>query len=149
MDGECASYMPFAQPSVLNVLFNTPVAVRKNGRLFRQLIRRRFSSLTRYPLVKSGITYPFRFSTIPAWAWTKFKAKIGRTFHDTTSVAFLHRIAGEVQDLVHSTSVQSYPVYDCSFIRKLVEKFYRGQSELAPQVHWWLVFEMWRRAVRS
>ncbi len=149
MDGECASYMPFAQPSVLNGLFKTPVAMRKNARFFRQLIRRQFPSLTRYPLVKSSITYPFRFSTIPAWAWTKFKAKFGQAFHDTTSVAFLHRIAEEVQDLVHSTSVQSYPAYNYSFIRNMVEKFYGGQTELAPQVHWWLAFETWRRTVKS
>jgi len=149
MDGECVSYMPFAQPSVLNALFKTPVAMRKNGRLFRQLIRRHFPPLAYYPLVKSGVVYPFAFTTVPAWAWTKLKTRLGQKYCDATAVTFLHKIAAEVQDLVHSDAVKSYPAYDYSFIRNTVEKFYGGQTELAPQVHWWLAFEMWRRAVKS
>ncbi len=149
LDGECLSFMPFAQPSFLRRLFQTPVARRKNGRLFRQLIRQRFPRLTRYPLVKGGTTYPFGFSTVPAWAWTKLKTRLGQTFTDASAVDLLHQIAAEVQDLANSTSVKSYPVYDYPFIRNLVEKFYRGQTELAGSIHWWLAFELWRRAVNA
>ncbi len=149
LDGECMSYMPFAQPSLLNCLFKTAVAMRKNGRLFRQLIRQRFPRLARYSLVKGATTYPFYFSTVPAWAWTKLKTKLGRTFTDTGAIEFLHKSAAEVQDLVNSNSVKSYPAYDYPFIRSMVEKFYRGQTEVAAQVHWWLSFEMWRRAVKA
>jgi len=149
LDGECLSFMPFAQPSLLHRLFQTPVAMRKNGRLFRQLIRRRFPRLAHYPLVKGGTTYPFGFSTVPAWAWTKLKTHLGQAFTDTSAVELLHNIAAEVQDLANSTSVKSYPAYDYRFILSMVEKFYRGQTELAAQVHWWLSFEIWRRAVKA
>jgi len=149
LDGECLSFMPFAQPSFLHRLFQTPVAMRKNGRLFRQLIRRRFPRLARYPLVKGGTTYPFGFSTVPAWAWTKLKTQLGQAFTDTSAIDLLHKIAAEVQDLANSTSVKSYPAYDYPFIRNLAEKFYRGQTELAGPIHWWLAFELWRRAVNA
>jgi len=149
MDGECVSYMPFAQPSVLNALFKIPVTRRKNGRLFRYLIRRHFPTLTRYPLVKSGTTYPFHFPTVPAWAWTKLKAGLGQKFSDNSAVDCLQVMATEVRDLAHSSAVKSFPAYDYSCIRGMVEKFYNGQVDLAPQIHWWLAFEFWRRAVKA
>ncbi|MDZ7290763.1 MAG: hypothetical protein ONB44_14120 [candidate division KSB1 bacterium] len=149
MDGECVNYMPFAQPSLLNSLFKTPIHLRKNGRLFRQLIRRHFPRLCQYPLVKNGVTYPFNFSPVPAWAWTNLKVRLGQKFIDTEAVDFLRLIAAEVQDLVHSASVKSFPAYDYPFIRNIVEKFYHGQTEFASQVHWWLSFELWRTSVNA
>jgi hypothetical protein len=149
LDGECLSFMPFAQPSFLRRLFQTPVARRKNGRLFRQLIRQRFPRLSRYPLVKGGTTYPFDFSTVPAWAWTKLKTQLGQTFTDPSAADLLHKIAAEVQDLANSASVKSYAAYDYLFIRNLVEKFFRGQTELAGSICWWLAFELWRQAVNA
>ena len=149
LDGEGVSYMPFAQPSLLNGLFKTAVTTRKNGRLFRQVIRQRAPQLAQYPLVKGGTTYPFYFSTVPAWAWTKLKTELGKTFADVSANEFLQKMAAEVQDLVNSASVKSYPAYDYPFIRDIVEKFYRGQTAFAAQVHWWLSFEMWRSAVKA
>jgi hypothetical protein len=149
MDGECVGYMPFAQPSVLNALFKIPAAQRKNGRMFRHLIRRHFPTLTRYPLVKSGSTYPFPFPTVPAWAWTKLKARFGQSFSDNSAVDCLQIMATEVQDLARSSAVKSFPAYDYSCIWGMVEKFYNGQLDLAPQIHWWLAFEFWRRAVKA
>jgi hypothetical protein len=149
LDGEGLGFMPFAQPSFLRRLFQTPVARRKNGRLFHQLIRQRFPRLSRYPLVKGGTTYPFGFSTVPAWAWTKLKTRFGQTFTDPSAADFLHKIAAEVQDIVISAPVKSYAAYDYPFIRTMVEKFYRGQTELAGSIHWWLAFELWRQAVNA
>lgn len=147
LDGVIQNYMPFAQPSLLRALFQTPLSLRRNGRLFRRLIRARRASLARYPLVKGGVTYPFRLPSLPAYGWTKIKTRLGRTYTDTTRLRFLDTIKPFARDAVHTQAVRTYPAYDHARLVRLVEGFYQGRSDLAAQVDWWLAFEMWRRVL--
>ncbi len=147
MDSEVVSYMPFAQPSFLRDILNAPAALKQNGRLFRRIIRTRDPSLMQFPLVKGDTTYPFRFPTLPAWAWTKAKRRLGFRYEDRTATEFLLHLAPFVRDLVHSHDVQSYTPYDAPRLVALVEQFYAGRHDRAAQVDWWLSFEMWRRSL--
>ena len=147
LDGVIQNYMPFAQPSLLRALFQTPLSLRRNGRLFRRLIRSRRASLARYPLIKGKVTYPFRLPTVPAYVWTKLKTRLGRSYTDTTRLRFLETVKPFALDTVHSQAVRDYPAYDHARLTRLVEDFYRGRLELAAPVDWWLAFEMWRRVL--
>ncbi len=149
LDGVIQNYMPFAQPSLLRALFQTPLSLRRNGRLFRRLIRSRRASLARYPLVKGGVTYPFRLPTAPAYVWTKLKTRLGHGFTDTTRLRFLETVKPFALDTVHSQATRAYAAYDHARLTRLVEGFYQGRSDLASEVDWWLAFEMWRRTLGS
>ena len=149
MDGEIVSYMPFAQPSFVDAAFSLPLPIKKNGRLFRKLIRAHRRGLTHYPLVKGTITYPFILPTIPAWAYTTVKKRLGFAYHDRSGVEMLHVLSEYVRDLVHSTSVRTCAAYHHSAIQKMVEQFYSGRVELVHQVDWWLSFELWRQSLKG
>ncbi|MFQ5569274.1 MAG: hypothetical protein ACE5G0_06340, partial [Rhodothermales bacterium] len=147
LDGLILNYMPFAQPSLLRAVFQIPVSLRRGGRLFRRLIRSREESLARYPLVKNGISYPFRLSTLPAHAWTSLKKRLGHGYRDQQRLDFLEQVRTYALDAVHSTSVRTYPAFDHRQLVQLVEGYYNGRRELAAQVDWWLAFDMWRRVI--
>lgn len=59
LDSYLISLMPFVQARVLRHLFAIPVSLRKGSKLFKSIIKQRNKKLTRYPLVKSNIAYPF------------------------------------------------------------------------------------------
>ncbi|MDH5683565.1 MAG: hypothetical protein OEZ20_03765, partial [candidate division WOR-3 bacterium] len=149
MDCEVLNYMPFAQPSFLQMLFKTPLQLRMNGKLLRQIIYKHYPALARYPLVKNNTTYPFYFSTIPAWGWTKFKAKLGLSFVDPSVIEFLSVMKVFIQDIIHSDKVKNYSAYDYPAILNLVEQFYSGKKELANELDWWLSFELFRRIINA
>jgi len=147
LDGVIQNYMPFAQPSVLKAVFRIPLSLRRNGRLFRRLIRRQRASLARYPLVKGSLPYPFFFPTLPAYGWTTFKAHVGQRYTNPTRVDFLETLKPFALDTVHSEPVRTYLAYDHTRLVRLVESYYNGQPALAAPVDWWLAFEMWRRVL--
>ena len=147
LDGVIPNYMPFAQPSLLRALFQVPLALRRNGRLFRHLIRSQRASLAGYPLVKGGVSYPFRLPTAPAYAWTKLKTRLGQGYTDPLRLRFLETLKPFALDAVHAQAARTYPAYDHARLTRLVEAFYDGRTDLAVQVDWWLAFEMWRRVL--
>jgi hypothetical protein len=146
MDEHILSWMPFAQPSFVNAAFGLPIARRKNGRLFRQLIQRLSPSLATYPLVKGMTTYPFRFPTVSAWVYTKAKCYFVPEFVDPTPVVFLTAAEEVVRDMAHSAAVKEYAAYDYPLVVRTVDEFYSGQTDRARFVEWWLAFELWRKA---
>ena len=66
---------------------------------------------------------------------------------DPTRLRFLATVKPYVLDAVHSQDVRTYPAYDHARLLRLVEDFYKGKTNLATQVDWWLAFEMWRQAL--
>ena len=149
MDGEIVSYMPFAQPSFVRAALATPVQSKKNGRLFRQLIRRCHPSLTKFPLVKGYSTYPYSLQPTPALVWMKAKSLVHSPFVDPAPIQILTVLSDFVQDTAHSSEVRNYAPYDHAAILKVVTEFYQGKREHARDLDWWLSFELWRTSLQS
>lgn len=147
VDAMVWNYMPFAQPSFLEQVFRTPLEERKNARLYRRMIHSAAPSLEGYPLVKGTTTYPYRLPTLPAWAWTKAKAMLGLVPRDDARPAFLRTVREFTLDILHSDEVRTFPMYDHAKILRSVTDYYAGNVSLAPEVDWWLTFELWRRSV--
>jgi len=149
IDGHILNYMPFVQPSLLNLVFSLTPRMRVNGYLFRYLIKKNRTSLTKYPLVKGNTTYPFPLTTMQSWLWTKVKSRLGLTFRDNSRTRVLDVIKEFVLDTLESTESRSYAPYNYEAINRMVHSYYRGRSELSSQVDWWVTFELWRRSVKS
>jgi hypothetical protein len=144
IDGQVVNYMPFAQPSFVNRIFSTPPQARRNGRLFRGIIRRNSPGLASVPLVKGTTTYPFPLPTVPAWAWVKVKKTIRGKEIDLPVVHFLHHLSEFVRDTARSQGVRSFDGYDHRYVLEMTDRFYGGDTGLASKVDWWLAFELWR-----
>jgi hypothetical protein len=149
MDGKLVNYMPFAQPSFVRAALATPVHLKKNGRLFRKLIRRFRPSLARFPLVKGYQTYPFALPPLPAWAWTKAVSPLHARFVDPGPQQILLTLSEFVKDAVRSSAVRNFGPYDHPAILTMVNEFYEGKIEHALRLDWWLHFELWRRSLQG
>ena len=145
LDGVVPAYMPFAQPSVVQAVFHVPLRLRRDSRLYRQLVQAWHPALRRYPLVKAGTTHPFRLGSLGAIGWTKIKRRLAPGYHDQRRLRFLETLRPYVLDLLESTSTKTFGAYDYVRLRSLVEGFYAGREDLAVPVDWWLAFETWRR----
>jgi hypothetical protein len=148
-DAFIMGYMPYLQPSVLRSTFRIPMHLKRNGRLFRQIIRRSCPELASFPLVKSGTTYPFRFTTVPAHLWTSVKKRIGKPYTDMRMFTMLDMVKEYTLDLAHSEHIKSFAAYDVRKIQSIVERYYAGERRWAHEVDWWLSFELWRQALTN
>ena len=149
LDGMAACFMPFAQPSVLQALFQVPITLRRNGKLFKQLIRARGAHLTRYKLVKGSVTFPFWMPTLGTALTSRVQKKLGTHYHDPRPHQFLQAAKPLVLDLAHSDAVRHYEAYDVGHVQQLVSGYYGGNHALADAVDWWLALEMWRRTIHA
>lgn len=148
-DIQILNFMPLAQPTYLKALFGVNIHERRNGFLFRNIIRTHCDRLQYYPLVKSGTTYPYGIPTIPALLYTKIKNRIIQPFHDPQPNQFLFALKEYVLDLLHSTSVKQWEGYNYKNILSKVLEYYDGEFKLQSFVDWWLTFEMWRQSINK
>jgi len=146
-DAYVMSFMPMVQPSFLRAVFKTDVKFRANGCTYKDIIQSKEPRLKKYPLVKSGTTYPFGLPSVPAWIFVKTKNRISRPFIDTTPDRFLLQIKDYVRDLVHSTEVRNWYGYDRTKILTIIDKYYKGDKRYTKAVDWWLSFELWRQSL--
>lgn len=146
-DNYTQSMMPFTYPSLLETMFSMPITDRKKGRLFRRLIHNNFPALEKYPLVRADVTYPYFFSTIPAYLTMQIKRKLTLNYKDTSVYHFLDSLKEYSLDIVASKDMREYPMYDIKKIDAIVIGYYNGNRQLASQLDWWLSFETWRRVL--
>ena len=145
LDGLVLSYMPFAQPDVLDAVFSLKPARRVHGRYTRSIIGGNDPLLQRHPLVKGGTTYPYR---LPASMATPFVLLRKRLLPSPSSesAAVLKTLREPVLDRVQSHVVRSCSAYDYPTLVSSVEAFY-ATGHNAAHVDWWLAFDLWREAV--
>lgn len=147
VDGIITNICPFTQPEFITQIMACPIELRRNARLYRSLIERNAPQLKKYPLVKFNATYPYRFSSAGAFLWTSAKRKIGQTFLSENRINLLQRLEAFIRDTAESRSVKEYAPYDQEKVRSIIENFYSGKHWFAPQLDWWLSFEVWRQSL--
>lgn len=147
LDAEILNFMPLVQPSFLHAAFGLPINVRANAGLYYGIIRKECPPLTRFPLVKSGLTYPFGLSSIASWLTVKVKSKLARPYFDRNPDLLLSNIREYVFDLAHSSDVKTNPMYDFPKVSNAVSKYYAGDLRFRNTVDWWLTFELWKRSL--
>lgn len=143
-DSLTPAYMPFVQKGMLKVMFGLPIEKRINGRLFRGFIRKHNNTLSKLPLVKSGLTYPFSLGKYTSTAFIRMKKKFVNPYHDTSGRKFLLENKDYVMDLMISNKVRECELYEYNVIKETVEGFYKGNYGLELSVTQWLGFELWR-----
>ncbi|MFA6541472.1 MAG: hypothetical protein WCT99_07705 [Bacteroidota bacterium] len=149
IDEHTINFMPFSQPDFMNNVLQLPVRFRKNNRLFKEIIREKRPSLTKYPLIKNGVVYPYRLSMIQARLWMKAASVVRPPFRNELPHRFLLTTKEFVLDTVHSSDVKNYQPYNYDKILAMITAYYRGEERFVFQINWWIAFDVWRRMVEK
>jgi len=110
LDRSHVCYMPFAQLSLLDLIFSIDVKQRKYSKLFRIIIEKHQSSLSKYPLAKNDFTYSFKSSPLRLALTGKVKQITGKIFKDDSKINFLKALSEFIGDTINSTKLK-----ECSF----------------------------------
>jgi hypothetical protein len=148
-DAYVQNFMPLVQPSFLRSAFQTDLRWRNNGKFYKEIMRDSEPGLMNFPLVKSGTTYPFCLSTPAAWAYTKLKNKIAKSYKDNAPDRLLFNLKEFVLDLIASREVKQWEGYDYTNVSQTIERYYKGEKHLRKTVDWWLTFELWKQSFKN
>lgn len=144
------SYMPFLQPSILNGLFATPVNQRKNGKLFRTLLKNNAENLAKYPLVKGQMEVPFWMNTLQSRVLNLIRKKILRKAANMERRRKLFiEMTPLILDIFNSKSVKECDFYNHKKISRLIENLNNRNYEarILNELDWWLSFELFRQQI--
>ncbi|MFH0735918.1 MAG: hypothetical protein V1773_15325 [bacterium] len=149
LDSICTAYTAFIQPSLLNIGLLLPFKERKNGKMFRSLIKQNSPELTKFPLVKNQAAYPYRFGNKASWLWTKAKGKIVPPYKWNLNIQVLDLLKGYINDKIDSSIVKQNNIYNHQLIKQAVEEYYKGNTSYAEIVEWFITFELWQDSLRK
>jgi len=147
MDALAPGYMPFTQKILLDAGFLLSASLKKNGKIFKSILSGNKLNLTKFPLVKNQITYPYSSSSLFARFFVRIKKQLGNVYEDPTRVNMLNLLEEFFFDLISSTEFQSCELYDLKKTKKIVNGYYSGNKSYAYQLDWLLTFELWRQSL--
>ncbi|MEG8946962.1 hypothetical protein [Rosettibacter firmus] len=148
LDSIIKSYMPFIQLPLLNYLFITPIKLRKNGKLFRELIHKNFNQLSKFWLVKGSTYYPFTLTTLQSRLWNSLCKKLNiNQYHDNTSVMFLNYLKEFINDTFQSKNAKESGFYNYKKIENILDDFNTNSNTKIYELDWLLSFEVFREII--
>ncbi|MEW6006422.1 MAG: hypothetical protein AB1695_14050 [Stygiobacter sp.] len=148
LDSIIKSYMPFIQIPLLNYLFITPIEIRKNAKLFRQLIRNNYEPLSKYWLAKGSTSHPFSLTMLQSRLWNSLSKKLNvNQYHDNTSIMFLKYLNEFINDTLRSKSVQESGLYNYEKIKIILDNFNADSNLKIYDLDWLLSFEIFRKII--
>jgi hypothetical protein len=150
IDGITQSYMPFVQPALLDNLFGMNLSKRKNGKLFKKMIRKNLRGLEKFPLVKGQDSHPFWLNTLQTRLYFMAKRKFRKSSHEeSTSKLIIDKLYPMVQDIINSQEVKKAECYNPQKLAALSEKL--SKKKLSDhdyhELDWWLAFEVFRKGI--
>ena len=147
VDQYLISFMPLVQKDILNLLFGITDAEKKNGRLFKQLIKKNSTQLTQIPLVKGNITHPFNSSSLSARLHTRIKNKFGLGYQNKRLFEFQNSLREFIGDALQSTEVINYKYYDRKKLDRLAKSLSPKNINYNSEIDWFLSFELFRQGI--
>lgn len=150
LDSMLTSYMPFLQPSLIDKLFTVPLDQRKNGKLFRTLIKSNEKTLAKYPLVKGSMMVPFWMNTLQTRGWSLIRKKIfEKSVISESRRKLFFDLTPLILDIINSKSVRECNFYDSKKIAKLAAELNKRNysDHILNELDWWLSFELFRQQI--
>lgn len=147
VDNFVISFMPLVQKNILYILFGLSEVEKKNGKLFKELIRQNSIKLTKYPLVKGNIVHPFNSSSISARLHSRVKNRLGLGFQSKQPIELLNSLKEFINDTIRSSKVRSYDLYDQKKIDRIGKDFSSKGDGYCQEIDWFLSFELFRQGI--
>jgi hypothetical protein len=139
--------MPLVQKDILNLLFGITDTDKRNGKLFKQLIKKNSIQLAKIPLVKGNITHPFDSSSIAARLHTRIKNKFGLGYQNKRLIEFQNSLREFIGDVLQSTEVINYNYYDRKKLGRLAKSLSPRNINYNSEIDWFLSFELFRQGI--
>jgi len=147
VDQFVVSFMPLVQKDILNLLFGITDTDKRNGKLFKQLIRQNSVQLTKIPLVKGNITHPFNSSSLSARLHSRIKNKFGLSYQSKKLIEFQKLLKEFIGDVIQSSEVRNYKYYDRKKLSRIADDFLLKDNNFNSEVDWFLSFELFRQGI--
>ena len=147
IDQYVLSFMPLVQKDVLKLLFGFNNSDKKNGKLFKELIRQNSIQLTKHPLVKGNIEHPFNSSSLGARIHSRVKNKLGLSYRSKQQMEFLNSLKEFIGDVIQSSEVRNYEYYDRKKLDKIARDFSSKENDYNSEIDWFLAFELFRLGI--
>jgi hypothetical protein len=141
------SYMPLIQKHLLNLLFSIGDSYKKNGKLFKSLIKQNAEQLTKYPLVKGNVVHPFNSSSLSIRLHFGIKNQFGLVYKSKQLNDLFITIKEYIIDLTQSAEVRNCEYYDQKKIKKLAENLLSKKDVFNSDLDWFLSFELFRHGI--
>ncbi|MDP2301727.1 MAG: hypothetical protein Q8N03_04805 [Ignavibacteria bacterium] len=145
IDNYVKAYMPFVQLSLLENLLNVPIDIRKNNRLFKSIIKSNYYKLSKYPLAKGNLSYPYWFTPLMKRAYSKVYNASNQSGENHNKDIYLNKLKEFTLDTISSNAVKEYPPYNYAIIKKNISDYYKGNVELRKFVDWFITFEIFKQ----
>ncbi len=133
------NFMPFGQHCFVSRILDIPVAKRRGGAYYKDVIRKNAPAAARIPLSKGPSIYPFGLPATLVPFYTGFR----RDARQQSALWMAHR--DYVYDVIRSTTTRSFGAYDMKKVDHLVDRLFSGREDLHTAMDWFLSFELWRR----
>jgi hypothetical protein len=147
LDQYVTSFMPLVQKDILNLLFRLNNSDKKNGKLFKQLVKQNAPQLTKQPLVKGNILHPFNSSSLGARLHSRIKSKIGLAYESKEIIKFQNSLKEYIADVIRSSEVRNYDLYDREKLDRLLKTIDSDGSKYNYETDWFLSFELFRQGI--
>jgi len=147
IDQYVLSFMPLVQKDVLKLLFGFNNFDKKNGKLFKKLIRQNSIKLTKHPLVKGNTVHPFNSSSMSARLHSRVKNRLGLSYQSKQPTELFNLLKEFINDTIRSSKVKNCEFYDQKKVDRIAEHFSADNSGYNSELDWFLVFELFRQGI--
>jgi len=147
VDQHTVSFMPLVQKDILKFLFAFKSAEKRNGRLFKTLIKQNAYQLTKHPLVKGSIIHPFNSSSISARLHARLKYRFGLNYISNQPFELFNYLKEFINDLIRSSEVTNCYLYDKRKVKRIADDFSAMESGYNSEMDWFLSFELFRQGI--
>ncbi|HEY6627328.1 MAG TPA: hypothetical protein VIZ21_10245, partial [Ignavibacteriaceae bacterium] len=120
---------------------------KRNGKLFKELIKQNSIQLTKHPLVKGNIVHPFNSSSIIARLHSRLKNLLGLGYQSKQPIELLNSLKEFINDTLRSTEVRNFDLYDQKKIDRIGKDFSSKGDEYYQEIDWFLSFELFRQGI--
>ena len=147
IDQYVLSFMPLVQKDILKLLFGFNNADKKNGKLFKELIRQNSIQLTKHPLVKGSIVHPFNSSSLSARLHSRIKNLFSINYQSKQPDELFNSLKEFINDLIRSSVVRNCDLYDQRKVERIANDFSRNEMGFNFEMDWFLSFELFRQGI--
>lgn len=148
LDEKVTAVMPFVQQSLIKNLFCVKIKEKKNGKLFRKIIKQNYPELREFSLVKGTTQHPYVFNSLQSRIWSILMKKMGKGFNHVSNEDILLKLLKEyLFDSINSKNISESSVLDINKIKKLVDDYYNGKFENGYSLDWLLSFIIFNQSI--
>ena len=147
IDQYVLSFMPLVQKDMLKLLFGFNNADKKNGKLFKELIRQNSIQLTKHLLVKGSIVHPFNSSSLSARLHSRIKNLFSINYQSKQPDELFNSLKEFINDLIRSSVVRNCDLYDQRKVERIANDFSRNEMGFNFEMDWFLSFELFRQGI--